>query len=76
PFAETTTLTFDVPAAGAVRLVVYDALGREVAVLADGRYGAGAHPVRFDGRALPSGIYVAQLVHGDRMDTRRLVLAR
>ncbi|MEM8600827.1 MAG: FG-GAP-like repeat-containing protein [Bacteroidota bacterium] len=76
PFARTTTLTFDVPDAGVVRLVVYDALGREVAVLADGPHAAGSHTLRFDGGALPSGVYVAQLVHGDRMDTRRLVLAR
>lgn len=76
PFAHITTLTFDVPDAGPTRLVVYDALGREVAVLADGPHAAGPHTVRFDGQALPSGVYVAQLTHGGQRSSRRLVLAR
>ncbi len=32
-----------------VRLVVYDLLGREIAVLANGRYPAGRFAFKFDG---------------------------
>ncbi|MEL7171043.1 MAG: T9SS type A sorting domain-containing protein, partial [Bacteroidota bacterium] len=76
PFARTTTVEFVVPVSGSARLVVYDALGREVAVLADGPHAAGSHTVRFDGGALPSGIYVAQLTHRSRIASRRVVLVR
>ena len=42
------------------RVAVYDALGREVAVLLDGPLGGGAHTVRFDGVSLPGGVYVVR----------------
>ena len=54
------TLALDGPAR--VRLAVYDALGREVAVLLDGPLGAGTHAAPFDGSALPAGVYVARAV--------------
>ena len=46
--------------AASVRLSVYDALGREVAVVLDGPLGAGTHRAVFDGAALPAGVYVAR----------------
>ena len=42
------------------KVVVYDALGREVAVLLDGPLGGGAHTVAFDGVSLPGGVYVVR----------------
>ncbi len=76
PFASRTTLGFGLPAATEVRLAVYDVLGREVAVLADGRLEAGAHEVAFDGAALPAGTYLVRLVAGGAVHTQRLTLLR
>ncbi len=76
PFASATTLRFALEAPAAVRLVVYDALGREVARLADGPLEAGAHAVGFDGSGLPSGVYVWRLEAGSRVETGRLTLLR
>lgn len=42
-------------------ITVYDALGREVARLADGPLEAGRHPLALDGSSLPSGVYVVRL---------------
>ena len=47
--------------AGPVRLAVYDALGRAVAVVAEGQRGAGSHAGALDVSALPPGVYVARL---------------
>ena len=47
-----------------VRVSVFDALGREVAVLHDGPLGAGTHRLGLDGEALPAGSYVARVVGG------------
>jgi CSLREA domain-containing protein len=65
PTARAATLPFALPAAGPVRLVVYDVLGREVAVLVDGVVEAGRHEVVLDARALPSGLYFVRLEAGD-----------
>lgn len=44
-----------------VRVSVYDLIGREVAVLADGNFPSGSHQVRFDATGLSSGLYVVRL---------------
>lgn len=64
PFRDGTTLAFELPAPGDVRLAVYDMLGREVATLADGPHDTGRHEVRLDAADLPSGVYVARLTAG------------
>jgi hypothetical protein len=50
-----------VPEAADVRLAVYDRLGREVAVILDGRMDAGNHEARFDATGLASGVYLYRL---------------
>ncbi len=61
PFNPTTAIGFDLPEASPVRLTVYDILGREVKLLADGQMTAGRHEVRFDAAGLPSGTYLYRL---------------
>lgn len=58
-----------------VRLAVYDALGRRVAVLAAGPLGAGTHEVVWDG-ALAAGTYFYRFEAGSHAETRRLTLVR
>lgn len=43
-----------------VRVVVYDVLGRQVAVLAEGRVDTGRHTFTLDGGVLPAGLYVVR----------------
>jgi hypothetical protein len=62
PFTEGARLKFHLAEASEVRLAVYDVLGREVAVLAEGMHPAGSHPVWLDGRALPAGLYLYRIV--------------
>lgn len=81
PFNPRTTLTFDLPAAGATRLEIYDTRGRRVAVLVDGMLPAGHHEVEWTavsdkGRDLPSGVYLVHLNLEGRIDTGRLSLVR
>lgn len=59
-----------------VRLVLHDALGREVAALDAGALDAGAHRLALDVSALPAGVYVWRLAAGDRVETGRLTVAR
>ena len=76
PFSTATTLRYAIPTNGPVQLVVLDALGREVARLADGRQQAGWHVARVDARSLPSGVYIVRLVTEQSAETRRVVLLK
>ena len=69
-------VTFALDADDDVRLAVYDVLGREVAVLAEGAHPAGAHRVALAAGALPAGAYVVRLVAGGAAQTTRLTVVR
>jgi len=59
-----------------VRVVVYDSLGREVAVAHEGALAAGEHRLPLNTRGLAPGAYVARVTAGDRTATVRLALTR
>jgi len=61
PFNPTTTISFSIPERSHVELVVYDVLGRKVAILASRNFTSGDHSVRFNASALASGIYFYHL---------------
>ena len=76
PFNPETTIGYALPRAGKVRLVVYDLLGHEVAVLVDGSQPAGRYAVRFRGDHLPSGPYAYRLQAGDDVVVRTMILVK
>ncbi|MEO0557354.1 MAG: hypothetical protein AAF170_04130 [Bacteroidota bacterium] len=76
PLRDRTTVTFGVAEAADVRVAVYDALGREVALLADAPYAAGRHDVTFEAADLPAGVYVIRAVVGADARIARVTLAR
>ncbi len=76
PFNPLTTIAFNLPATAPVQLVVYDIRGREVAVLVDHEMARGPHQISFDGRHLPSGVYLYHLRAGEQTETRRMVLIK
>ncbi|MEM8558413.1 MAG: T9SS type A sorting domain-containing protein [Bacteroidota bacterium] len=63
-----------VSAASDVRVVVYDVLGREVAVLLDGP--PTAAPLRLDAQELPTGLYVVRATTAQGTLTRSLTVTR
>jgi len=65
PFNPTTVVSYELPNVGTqyiVSLRVYDMLGREVVVLADGMKEAGYYNVTFNGAKLASGIYFVRFM--------------
>jgi hypothetical protein len=76
PFNPSTEIGFTLPESVHVRLVVYDVLGREVAVLADGKLAAGRHVVRFEAQNLPSGTYLYHLEAGAFSQSRAMLLMK
>lgn len=66
PFNPSTSIRFDVPSAGPVRVAVFDVHGRLIRVLADEILSAGSHSVTWDGfdsagNPVPSGICVCRM---------------
>jgi hypothetical protein len=59
-----------------VRLVIYDVLGRQVAVLVDGVQSPGRHEVDFNAGKLASGIYVYRLTAGSFAASRKMTILR
>lgn len=61
PFNPTTTIPFALQERSTVRLKVYDAVGREVAILVDEELPAGSYTSPFDASGLASGVYFYHL---------------
>lgn len=57
PFTGSTTIAYDLRSPADVRLSVLDALGREVALLKQGRADAGTHAIAWSAAKLPAGMY-------------------
>ncbi len=81
PFNAEVTIPFTVAEAGPVRLTVYNLMGQQVHILADGWVDAGSHRVRWDGRTAAgveaaSGVYWVVLQAGDVVQTAKLALIR
>ena len=81
PFNSTTAIGFALPRAGAIQLAVFNALGQQVAVLAEGNYPAGSYTLRWDGvngrgRALAAGLYFYRLQTPWGVQTRKLLLLK
>jgi beta-glucanase (GH16 family) len=81
PFNPRTTLRYELPQAGPVRLEIFDLRGRRVRELVAGVLEAGSHAVTWDGRdhrggEVATGVYLARISLGGEAATIRLTLAR
>jgi hypothetical protein len=76
PFNPSTSIEYQLPSSGKVKLSVFDALGREVAVLVDEVKDAGRYSVRFDGTQRSSGIYYARLSSGGMTSVKKMLLVK
>jgi hypothetical protein len=76
PFNPSTTIRFALGGSVPTRLAVYDLLGREMAVVAEGTLGAGSHEYRFDASRLSSGMYFFRLTAGDFVSVKKMTLVK
>lgn len=81
PFNPVTKIKFDIPSnvksqTSNMKLVVYDALGKEVAVLVDQKLEPGSYEVEFNGENLGSGVYFYKLVSGNLTETKSMILLK
>jgi hypothetical protein len=76
PFNPTTDISFALPQASDVRLGVYNMLGQQVAVLAQGTFEAGWHTVNFDAANLPAGLYFYRIEANDFTAIKKMMLLK
>ncbi len=76
PFNPSTTITYNLPIGSAVKLVVYDVFGREVATLVEAKQSAGTHEVAFDASKLGSGFYLYTLRAESFVATKEMLLIK
>jgi hypothetical protein len=76
PFNPSTKISFGLPKAGNVKMVVFDLLGREVATLVNEFRTAGNHTVDFNAASLASGVYFYKIEAGDFTATKKMLLVK
>jgi hypothetical protein len=76
PFNPATTITFALPKAENVRLVVYDISGRAVATLVNETKQAGIYEVPLDASRFSSGVYFYRLETSSFTGTKKMLLVK
>ena len=76
PAASAATVRFTLDRAQDVRVALYDVLGREVAVVAEGSFGVGTTTARVATGGLPTGVYVLRLQAEGTSVSRQISVVR
>lgn len=76
PFNPQTEICYSLARESWVRLSIFDATGRTVAVLVDGPQNSGEHRVTFASADLRSGVYFYRLDTADGSLTRKMILTK
>lgn len=81
PFNATTTIQYQLPHEGQIRLTIYNLNGQVVKTLYNGRQKVGTHRITWNGeddrgKQLASGIYFCRLESGNRILIQKLILMK
>jgi hypothetical protein len=76
PFNPITKIKFSIPNAQYTRLLIFDALGREVASLVNSYLPGGSYEVEWEASAYPSGVYFYELISGEYKETKQMILIK
>ncbi len=76
PFNPSTTIGFDIPEPGHVRLAIYNVLGELVKIPVDERLPAGSHRRVVSFTDLPSGVYLYRITAGRFSGSKKLVVLK
>lgn len=76
PFNPTTTIEFNIPQSSKVKLIIYDIMGREIALLVNKQLNAGSYEVEWDAGNFSSGVYLFQIQAEQFAATRKMILLK
>ncbi|HEY3249658.1 MAG TPA: choice-of-anchor B family protein [Ignavibacteria bacterium] len=76
PFNPSTTIEYSLPKSGYATIKVFDALGKQVAILADEYKQAGTYKVNYDAGRLASGVYYYSMIAEGFQQTKKMTLIK
>lgn len=76
PFNPTTKIRYNIPELSLITLKVYDVLGNEIATLVNEEKPIGSYDIDFNANQLPSGVYFYQLIAGDFVAIKKMILMK
>lgn len=76
PFNPVTTINFEIPKSGFVKMAIYDLLGRELEVPVAQILSAGVYSADWNAASYPSGVYFYRLESAGINITKKMVLAK
>jgi hypothetical protein len=76
PFNPVTTIRFNLPEAGNVKLTLFNILGQELKTLVNEFKESGVHTINFDASELNSGMYIYKIEAGTFVQTRKMTLVK
>jgi hypothetical protein len=76
PFNPSTAIKYSIPELSKVKLVLYNLLGEAVTTLVNEEKPAGNYEVEFNAENIPSGVYFYQLIAGDFVQTKKMILLK
>ena len=76
PFNPSTKIDFNLPVSGKAKVTVFNQLGQQVSILADGIYSAGVHELIFNAVNLASGVYYYTIKASNFLQTKKMILLK
>jgi hypothetical protein len=76
PFNPITVISYSLPSASTIKLILFNTLGQEVKTLENGYKNAGNYTINFNATNLPSGIYFYKLEAGQFTQVKKMMLLK
>ncbi len=81
PFNPTTTISYNLPNSGDVKVQIYDVMGRLISELVNSKQSAGHYNVVWNGKnrqgsKVASGMYICQINHSNKTKTSKMLLLK
>jgi hypothetical protein len=76
PFNPTTKIRFDLPKGSFTKIVVFDAIGREIRTIFSQVLTAGAYETEFNASNLTSGVYFYKITSGEFSETKKMLVVK
>ncbi len=76
PVSGRASISFAVPKDARVRIDLYDAAGRKIQTLADGRFNAGYHSVTLNTSHIANGVYFVHMKADNFRQTKRIIIMK
>lgn len=76
PFNPVTSISFDIPISGFVKLEIYNLIGEKIAEFLNKNLTAGTYNIEWDASAYPSGLYFYKITTNAFTETKKMILIK